>query len=122
MPPPRPRCWLIWTLGLTSCLTGAGRAGEPAAADLAAVPADALGFVHVRLADIWRSEHFKPWRATVLKAGEEALAAFDRRFIPAPSSVERVTVVVVAPSPVHGEPQVFAILHTSKAIDREAFF
>ena len=38
------------------------------------MPADAIGFVHVRLAEVWKSEHFKEWRDTLLKAGDDALA------------------------------------------------
>jgi hypothetical protein len=91
-------------------------------ADLALVPADGLGFVHVRLADVWKSEHFKEWRKTILKAGNEALAAFDNRFVPAPSSIDRVTVYVAAPSaPDQREPNVVVVLATTKPIDQTAF-
>jgi len=112
---------LFFLVTFLLCLPSTGRAGEALPADLAFVPADALGFVHVRLADVWRSPHFKMWRETVLQAGEPALAAFDQRFIPAPSSVDCLTVVVAAPGPGDRDPQVLAILRTSRAIDREAF-
>jgi uncharacterized protein DUF1559 len=95
------------------------RGGQELPADLAFVPGDAVGFVHVRLVDIWKSELFKEWRETILKAGDEALAAFDKRFIPAPSSVDRLTVAAV---PGRREPEALVILRTSKAIDRGAFF
>jgi prepilin-type processing-associated H-X9-DG protein len=89
--------------------------------DLALVPADALGFVHVRVADVWKSEPFKEWRATILKAGDEALAALDKRFVPAPSSIERVTAVLLAPAPGEREPNPLIALTTSQAIDKDAF-
>ncbi|MBM4069429.1 MAG: hypothetical protein FJ271_10845 [Planctomycetes bacterium] len=63
--------------------------------DLSFVPADAIGFAHVRLGDVWRSSQFKEWRTTVLKAGEKMLSAFDRRFFPTPSSLDRVTIFAV---------------------------
>ncbi len=70
----------------------------------------------------WKSEHFKEWRDTVLKAGDQALAAFDKRFVPAPSSIDRVTVSVAeARGPNQREPHVLVILATTKPIDRDAF-
>src|SRR5438128_12675618 len=93
----RPRIrWGLFALLLCTVPTRTPLpAGDDALpADLALVPADGLGFVHVRLADIWKSEYFKEWRDTVLKAGNEALAAFDNRFVLTPSSIDRLTVAL----------------------------
>ncbi len=98
------------------------RAGDgPLPADLAFVPADAVVFAHVRLADIWKSEHFKEWRDTLLKAGEEAIAAFDKRFVPAPSSIDRLTIAASKNEQNPQQPDFLIILTTTKPIDREAF-
>ncbi len=103
-------------------------AGETLPPDLSFVPANALAFVHVRLAEVWESPFFKVWRDTVDEAGKQALKAFDRRFIPAPSSLENVTVVILPPDlakarpDMHPEPEVLAILRTSRPIDQDAFF
>jgi prepilin-type processing-associated H-X9-DG protein len=109
-----------------SFLPGAARADEPLPPDLAFVPADGLGFAHVRLREVWHSPLFKVWRDTIHEAGDQALKAFDRRFVPAPFSLERVTIVVLPPTLAaqlgNLEPQVIAILRTSRPIDREAFF
>jgi prepilin-type processing-associated H-X9-DG protein len=98
-------------------------AGEKALpADLAFVPADAMGFVHVRLADLWKNPHLKEWRQTVLRAGEKALAAFDARFFPAPSSLDRVTLFVLSPG--GGQrfsPEPLVIIATSRDINKEGF-
>jgi prepilin-type processing-associated H-X9-DG protein len=103
-------------------------ADEPSArravlpADLLMVPTDALGFVHVRAADIWKSEALKDVRETVLKAGQKALEGFDKRFLPHPSSIQRLTVVFLAQDPdLKKEPLFYAVLATNKDIDREAF-
>ena len=80
--------------------------------DLALVPADALGFVHVRVADVWKSEPLKEWRTMILKAGDEALAAFDKRFVPAPSSIERITAMLLAPAPGERQPSPLVALTT----------
>src|SRR5262245_41565598 len=70
---------------------------EPAsaAADPALVPADAAGFVHLRLADIWKNEMFAELRKTFDKAGPKALAALNAQFVPAPSTLDRATGFVV---------------------------
>src|SRR5947209_6510766 len=70
----------------------AAAAQPPAAApELALVPADAAGFVHVRLADIWKNDMFLQMRKTWERAGPKALAALDMQFVPAPSTLSRAT-------------------------------
>src|SRR6266704_5622726 len=85
-------------------------------ADLAAVPGNAAGFVHVRVADLWQSDSLKDLRASVLKAGPKALEAFDQRFVPAPSSIERVTIILLDPRG-GGEPPLVGIISCSKPFD-----
>jgi hypothetical protein len=98
------------------------QAGEKALPrDLAFVPGDAVGFVHVRLADIWKSDLSKEWRETVLKAGEKYLSAFDKRFFPAPSSLDRLTIFLAASAKDNPPKTPFMIVATSKAIDKEKF-
>jgi len=72
-------------------------AAQPAggAPELALVPADAAGFVHVRAADIWKSDVFAELRKTWERAGAKALADLDKQFVPAPSSLARGTGFVV---------------------------
>jgi hypothetical protein len=64
--------------------------------DLALVPEDGIGFVHVRIADLWRHESMKEVRDVVKKAGDQAVAALDKRFASLPSNVERLTLWVGA--------------------------
>lgn len=68
-------------------------AAQPPAlpADLALVPADAVGFVHVRAADLWKNDLFASFRQTFEKAGPKALAALDARFVPKVSTFDRAT-------------------------------
>jgi prepilin-type processing-associated H-X9-DG protein len=90
--------------------------------DLAAVPADAIGFAHVRLADLWKSDALKDVRDIIGKAGEEALKAFDQRFVPAPSTLERLTAFALRHSrPEIGEPLPIVMVTLAKAFDREQF-
>jgi prepilin-type processing-associated H-X9-DG protein len=98
-------------------------AGERPAlpADLAAVPTDGYGFVHIRLADVWKSDALKDIRETILKAGEKALEGFDRRFLPHPSTIERLTVVVLPGRNPDAEPQFLFLLAVNKPVDRQAF-
>lgn len=72
------------------------------------VPADAMGFAHVRLADMWRTEAMAEFRKVLEKAGPEALKAIDEGFVPAPSSVDRATVVVIRGAPTQELPPLIA--------------
>lgn len=60
-------------------------------ADLALVPADAVGFVHIRAADLWKNEIFAGFRQTFESAGPKALAALDSQFVPKVSTFDRAT-------------------------------
>ena len=85
-------------------------AAQPAGGspELALVPADAAGFVHVRAADIWKSDLLAQIRKTWERAGAKAIADLDRQFVPAPSSLSRVTGFVVM-TPEKG-PQPFGVI------------
>jgi hypothetical protein len=64
--------------------------------ELALVPTDAVGFVHFRARDVWRSEFLAEFRKIVEKAGPENLALLDEGFVPKPSTLDRVTLVMMA--------------------------
>jgi Protein of unknown function (DUF1559) len=92
-------------------------------ADLAVVPNDAFAFAHVKLADLWKNDALKDVREILQKAGPKALEAFDKRFSPAPSTIERVTVYLPPPNfegGLDGFNFVF-ILGVSQPYDREKF-
>lgn len=74
-----------------SGIPGGPRLGE--AKELAMVPADATGFIHVRARDIWKSEYLTEFRKAVDKAGPDSLKILDEGFVPAPSTLDRMTVV-----------------------------
>jgi hypothetical protein len=59
--------------------------------ELALVPADAAGFVHVRAADVWKSDLLTEFRKTWERAGAKTIADLDKQFTPAPSSLSRLT-------------------------------
>lgn len=89
------RC-LFAVLGMAVAALAPSQAQEGALPpDLAAVHPDAMGFVHVRLADLWKHEALKDLRTMVAKAGPKALAALDEHFAPKPSTADRVTVVLI---------------------------
>lgn len=102
----RAALWLVVGLlvggtagALGTYLVKRGKAGIPggprlgAADEMVLVPGEASGFVHVRLRDIWNTEAFTEFRKIVDKAGPQAKAILDADFVPAPSSLDRVTVV-----------------------------
>jgi Protein of unknown function (DUF1559) len=90
--------------------------GEKLPTDLALVPGDGMAFAHVRLGDIWQSEYLSDWRKTIKMAGAKSLSAFNSRFFPAPSSLERITLVMA-----EGTLEPVVIIATSKTIDRASF-
>ncbi len=84
--------------------------------DLALVPGSAIGLVHVKAADVWKSDVFADARAVFERAGPKALAALDKQFVPAPTSVERFTLVML-PGDKEKPPAFIAVLHFGKAFD-----
>ena len=110
---------------LTFSATSFGQAegkSLPLPPDLAVVPGDSFAVVHVKLSDIWKNDSLKDVRAILEKAGAQTIATFDKRFTPAPSSIERITVYFPIPDFMNGGPPepVFAIA-VGKPYDREAF-
>ncbi len=87
--------------------------------DLAAVPGDALGFVHVRVADVWKTDAMADIRKVFDKAGAKALGELDAQFVPAPSTIERVTMVVL-PGAKPGDVSLTTMLAFSKPFDAAA--
>jgi hypothetical protein len=105
-------------LALALALLPQARAtAQPLPADLALVPPDATGFVHVRFADLWANDVMKGFRDTWAKAGPDALAALDKQFVPAPSTISRGTVFVTLDDK---GPAVVGVLAFSKAFDTAA--
>jgi hypothetical protein len=109
---------LALILGIALCNPLPVRAtGDEPRAEFPPVPADAIGVAHIRLAAVWTSEPVVEIRKALLRAGPEALEAIDRRFAPAPSTIDRLTVVVSAPEGLAREPVFCAYLQTNKAFD-----
>ncbi len=85
--------------------------------DLALVPGDALAVLHVRVADVWKADAMKDIRKVFDKAGATALAKLDDDFTPSPSTLDRVTLVVLPPGTDSPQPQLATILAFRKPYD-----
>jgi len=96
-----------------------GSKPAPLTADLAAVPGDAVGFVHVRVAEVWKTDGMAEIRKIFEKAGPKALADLDTQFVPAPSTIARVTMVLL-PGAKPEEPSFTTLLAFSKPFDPAA--
>jgi hypothetical protein len=96
------------------------RADEPSnlPSELAAVPPGAIGFIHLRAADLWKSDALKELRASMLRAGPAALKAFNDRFVPAPSTIDCVTVIILDPRQAQREPPLVGVISCSEPFDR----
>lgn len=68
-----------------------------AAPDLRLVPADALGFVSVRVADLWNSDPVKQVRSQLPPDMLQPVKEFEKNVGLSPADVERITVVLLAP-------------------------
>ena len=92
----------------------AASAAQPAAgdADLALVPTDALAFIHIRAADLWKNEAFAGFRQIFEKAGPKALTALDQQFIPKISTFDRLTAFLLL-DPERKEPMPYVVLRFS---------
>lgn len=97
-----PLAGVVLAVTLTPAPRETAVAAEPAMpalpGDLALIPGDALGFAHVRVAEVWKSDALKPFRKMLDKAGPTAFDTLDRDFSPSPSTLDRVTTVVLPPS------------------------
>lgn len=99
---------LLLALGVGLGLAAPGSAQTP---EFERIPEDAVGFIHIRAADLWRLDAFKNFREVLEKAGPKALGVLEQRFVPSPSSLDRVTLIVMFPS---GQaPTVAAIVRTT---------
>ena len=108
---------IIVLVGLLGVTFVAPARAEDLPPDLAAVPGGAIGFLHVHGADLWKSPPFKDLHKVLEKAGPKALMAFDQRFVPSPSTIDRVTVVILKPDNPRPEPPFVAIITTTKPFD-----
>jgi Protein of unknown function (DUF1559) len=95
--------------------------GKPAVvgSDLAAVPGNALGFVHVRVAEVWKTDAMADIRKVFDKAGAKAVGELDAQFVPAPSTIERVTMVLL-PGAKPDDVSLTTILAFSRPFDPDA--
>jgi prepilin-type processing-associated H-X9-DG protein len=64
---------------------------------LGKIPADALGFCHIKAADVWKTEMFAGVRELFQKAGSPALQAFNKRFAPSLATLDSACLYVTAP-------------------------
>ena len=64
--------------------------------DLTLIPGNAAGFVHVEVAKVWKTDAMAEIRKIVERAGPKAFAALDADYKPKPSTLDRVTLVMLA--------------------------
>lgn len=94
----------LLAFGLSLSVAGSIPAQAP---ELERISSEAVGFVHIRVADLWRHDAFKDFRQVLEKAGPQALKVLEQRFVPAPSTVERGTFVFFV---VPGQPPAMALI------------
>src|SRR5262245_27300895 len=113
-------CLMTW-VGLTGAIRAADCKDLPP--DLAAVPANAIGFAHVRLADLVKSDPFKGIGETVVRAATVGLTFLaHEEELPSAAQFERLTVIVLpAPHGAKAEPLALTVLRAARPFDRAAF-
>jgi hypothetical protein len=116
-----------WVL---AALTAAGLAGSfvrsagdegqaPLPADLQAVPTDAVGFLSLRLADLWNHDEAKPVREQLTKEAPAALDEWRAVVGLPPGAIERWTAVFLYPEVGPGPYPLFFV-GTARPYDRAA--
>jgi hypothetical protein len=108
--------WLVRGLVITACLALAYLAATPGHSQegavgsvLTRVPADAIGFVHVKAGAVWKSDMMAGLRETLMKAGGPALDAFNKRFTPPPKTLDSVAFYLIKPDDAHGPAPAFVL-------------
>jgi hypothetical protein len=97
-------------------------------ADLDAVPRHAVGFAHLRAADLWRCDALAELRRFVDSAGKEVFEAYESNLPVPPSNLDRITLILLTPESFADPfptpaPEAFsavAVIATKKPIDRMA--
>ncbi len=117
---------LIVAVAISLRTRDAAADSRPLPADLALVPTDAAGFVHIRAADLWKRDDLKPYRAIFESAGAKTIGLLDEHFEPRPSTTDRVTLVLLpklkGQTPAVAPLDAFdptLILHFTEPFDRE---
>src|SRR4051794_15646554 len=111
----RPFLLLAGVLAVLAAAATPARAAD-LPPDLALVPTEAAGFVHVRFGDALRGEHLKELRDLIRRAGPRALETLSKRFTPDPMSLDRVTMYAFVPGD-GSPPQPVVIFRMSKPFD-----
>lgn len=125
--PSRQRMLAVAFLLFTS---GVAAAQTPATlpADLDLVPRDAAAFFHFRARDIWQTDWLQDARQLLDRAGPEAWKEFAKKSPIDPSTIDRLTLIMVSPQTL-GEPfpqvdpeamSALVVVRTSKPFDRLA--
>src|SRR5260221_10405073 len=109
---------LTLLLAILGFLPAAMLRAEELPPDLAAVPAKALGFIHVRVAELWKGDAAKDLRTIVEKIDPKYLRMLDERFEPAPSTVERLTLILMTNAE-RPDPSALVVVTTNVPFDRD---
>jgi hypothetical protein len=88
----------LMLVGLVAALAVAPVHSEdtPEKGIFAKVPADSLGFVHIKASELWKSEAAANFRELIQKAGTPALDAFSKRFLPSPAKIDAACLYITA--------------------------
>jgi prepilin-type processing-associated H-X9-DG protein len=109
--------WLAWQTGQGASAKDDKPAQAALPADLERVPSDAVGFLSIRVADLWNSPLLKEVRPVLLKKAPEIRQEMMKSLGAAPEQIERLTMIVTEMGP-RSEP--VALVATSKPYDRKA--
>ncbi|MBX9681538.1 MAG: DUF1559 domain-containing protein [Gemmataceae bacterium] len=103
-----------------ACWWAAPAVAQELPLDLRQVPSHALGFVHIRTHDLWNSPMMKMYRDGLAKSGPDVVKLIEQRISPDPSTIDRVTVVLMPGAGAGRSPVEFAAyLHLTKDVDEK---
>ena len=87
-----------WRLALGAVLLlfvpSTAPAADPKSSVESLLTAETVGFLHVRIADVWESPAFAFSRKILASLGADELKALDGKFTPSPSQIESLTIIM----------------------------
>lgn len=120
-----PRCWRLAVSAFALFAVAPAVQAQPKSSVESLFTPETVGFLHVRVSEVWESPSLAFYRKMLGGLGEAELKAFDEKFTPSPSQIESLTVIMPSmnvrmPIP-DGRPvgeSMLWVINTKKPIER----
>src|SRR4051794_13209813 len=90
----RPSRWALGAVLLVVVAAPAAAAPRTPSRVESLLTRETVGFLHVRVADLWDSPGLAFYRKMLASLGADEARAFEGRFVPGPSQIDTVTIIM----------------------------